>query len=194
MQKVVSYIPFNTSLASQPLHPAHYASRHPAYLQPAQLHNATAAIIAGSQSLHQKRATDVLAEFDTLLAECTGPVSLFIFHYSCCEALALLLVGTRKGIPPHKLFDRKGPNVDLRKTKSAVKRLHLPLSKRTLNLIFQMKGRGGSRSCRALRNGILHGLRRDRLFEVTSRHRKLIVEMRKFIESIRSKAQRGHHF
>jgi hypothetical protein len=63
-----SRVPFVPAVVSQqPIHAAHYAARHVAY-QPAQRHNATAAIIAASQSLHQKRATDALAEFDTLRA------------------------------------------------------------------------------------------------------------------------------
>jgi hypothetical protein len=190
-----SHVPFvPAAVSQQPIHAAHYAARHPAY-QPAQRHNATAAIIAGSQSLYQKRATDVLAEFDTLRAACIEPVSRFVFSYSCCEALALLLVGSREPVPvpPHKLFE-PGVNVVLRKTKSAVKRLHLRVSDRRLNLLFQAKARTGHRSCRMLRNGVLHGLRRDFILEVRHRHVALNREMGRFIEAIRSVAQRGHHF
>jgi len=186
-------VPFTPTVLSQPLHAAYVTTQHPAYL-PVQNRNVTLHL-ASTQSLHQKRASDVLTEFDALRASCTEPVWLFILHYACCDALARLLIGSREAIPPHKVFSGKGPKVDLRKVKSAQRRLRLRVSHRTLNLIFQTADRSrGHRSCRVLRNGLLHGLHAADRVEIVRRRKRLVTEMARFIEAVRFVAQRGHNF
>jgi hypothetical protein len=87
-----------------------------------------------SQSVHQRRATEILSVFDVELRNvATSPLANFILHYVCCEALGKLLIGSRDNIPPHIIFQRKtlgGIEIDLRKLSPTVDRLGIPISPR----------------------------------------------------------------
>ena len=167
------------------------AAHHPAY---GTTHYRNNALLESTPSAHQRRATEVLAEFDALSASSTELLWLFILHYVCCEALAKLLIGSRNGVPPHVALSEKGPKIDLRKLKSINARLRLRITDKGLNRIFQQRSIKGHKSCRNLRNGLLHELRHADRQDIAYRGRALMIDMSRFIEAVRSVSNRGHIF
>ena len=152
-----------------------------------------------SQSVHQRRATEILRAFDVEVRNVTtSPLATFLLHYVCCEALGKLLIGSGQNIPPHEIFQPKtrgGIEIDLRKLNPAIQRLGIPVSDVVLDTVFhsQMET-AGQRSCRVLRNAVLHELRGDHVAEVNRRIAELIKPMTDFIEGIRVRCGAGHVF
>jgi hypothetical protein len=152
-----------------------------------------------SQSAHQKRATEILGSFDIEVRNVTAsPLATFLLHYICCEALGKLLIASRDNTPPYMIFQRKalgGIEIDLRKLSPAVDRLGIPVSGAILNGIFlSTKDTAGQRSCRVLRNAVIHELRGDHVAEIKSRIFELIQPMADFIEAVRVRSGSGHIF
>jgi hypothetical protein len=152
-----------------------------------------------SQSVHQKRATEILGSFDIEVKNVTAsPLATFILHYVCCEALGKLLIGSRGNIPPYKIFQpksRSGIEIDLKKLNPAVDRLGIPVSDVMLGAIFLAdRETPGQRSCRVLRNAVLHELRGDHVAEVNFRITELIKPMTDFIQGVRVRSGAGHIF
>jgi hypothetical protein len=152
-----------------------------------------------SQSAHQKRATEILGSFDTEVKNIeTSPLATFIFHYICCEALGKLLIGSRDNIPPYMVFkpiSQRGIEIDLKKLNPAVARLGIPVSAVALGAIFLADQKtAGQRSCRVLRNAVLHELHGDHVAEVNSRITELIKPMSDFIQGVRLRSGAGHIF
>jgi hypothetical protein len=147
-------------------------------------------------SAHQSRATEILRAFDVEARNVgTSPLATFLLHYICCEALGKLLIGSREKIPPHKIFQRGGIEIDLRKLSPTIRRLGIPVSDVALGSVFhtQMET-AGQRSCRVLRNAVVHELRSDHVAEVNCRIAELITPMADFIEEVRVRSGFGHLF
>jgi hypothetical protein len=148
------------------------------------------------QSAHQRRATQILGVFDAEVRNVTtSPLATFLLHYICCEALGKLLIGSRDNIPPYKILQYRGTKIGLKKLKPAIHRLGSPVSDTVLETIFlRDRETAGERSCRALRNAILHELQSDHLAEVNRRITELTKDMKDFIEGIRVQSGAGHVF
>jgi hypothetical protein len=149
-----------------------------------------------SQSPHQKRATEILSVFDVEVKNvATIPLANFVIHYICCEALGKLLIGSGRNTPPHEIFQIGGIKIDLRSLTPAVHRLGIPVSDAILNGIFLADQQtAGERSCRVLRNAVLHELRGDHVAEVNFRITELIKPMEDFIQGVRVRSGAGHIF
>jgi hypothetical protein len=79
--------------------------------------------------------------------------------------------------------------------KPAVIRLRVPISDLAIDGIFQPGGmKAGKRSCRMLRNGIVHGFHSEHVAEVQHRHAPLIKGMTTFIDAVRSKSSEDGAF
>jgi hypothetical protein len=117
----------------------------------------------------------------------TSGLGNFLLHYICCEALGKLLIGSAKNILPHQIFQRSSTvNIDLRSLGPAARRLAIPISDGALHIVFQRDMEtAGQRSCRVLRNGVIHELRSDHVAEVNHRLPELTKHMAVFIEGVR---------
>jgi hypothetical protein len=149
-----------------------------------------------SQSVHQSRATEILNDFDIEVTKvAASSLASFVLHYVCCEALGKLLMGS-PNIPPYQIFQNGGQlKIDLKKLNPAVHRFGIPVSDAVLEAIFlSTMDTPGQRSCRVLRNAVLHGLRSDHLAEVNSRITELIKPMTEFIGEVRVRSGAGHIF
>jgi len=120
----------------------------------------------------------------------TSPLATFLLHYICCETLGKLLIGSRANKPPYIIFQRRadgGLEVDLRKLNPVIQRLGMPLSDDLLDTVFlSEKKTAGQRSCRVLRNAVVHELHGDYVDEVNRRIAELIEAMTKFILEVRA--------
>jgi hypothetical protein len=150
-------------------------------------------------SVHQRRVTEILNDFDVEVTKvAASSFASFVLHYVCCEALGKLLIGSRENIPPYQIFLSKfsgGIEIHLEKLKSAVQQFCIPVSEAVLKAIFlSTMDTAGQRSCRVLRNAVLHGLRSDHLAEVNRRIGELIKPMTEFIGEVRVRSGAGHIF
>jgi hypothetical protein len=154
------------------------------------------AAISQSQSAHQRRATEVLSEFDNEKDKAKGSnLATFLLLYTCCASLGCLLQASVEGIPPNQVFKNDGIKIDLRKLRPAIHRFQIPVSDQIIDEIFgSSRVTPGQRSCRVLRNGVVHGLQKEHVAEVNDRHAHLRTFMTDFIDAVRSKAQRGSIF
>jgi hypothetical protein len=152
-----------------------------------------------SQSPHQKRASEILSVFDIEAKNvATSPLATFLLHYICCEALGKLLIGSRENKPPYIIFQRKadgGLEVHLGKLKPAIQQLRISLSDEVLDTVFlSEKKTAGQRSCRVLRNAVVHELHGDYVDEVNRRIAELTEAMTKLIVEVRVRSGGGHIF
>jgi hypothetical protein len=117
-------------------------------------------------------------------------------HYVCCEALGKLLIGSAKNIMPHEIFRPYSKvTIDLRSLGPAVRRLAIPISDGELHSVFHGDMEpAGQRSCRVLRNGVIHALQSDHVAEVNHRLPELTKQMADFIEGVRVRSGAGHLF
>jgi hypothetical protein len=148
-----------------------------------------------SQSVHQRRATEILNDFDAEVTKvAASSLASFVLHYVCCEALGKLLMGS-PNIPPYQIFLKDRFKIDLKKLSPAVHRFGIPVSDAVLEAIFlSTMDTLGQRSCRVLRNAVLHGLRSDHLAEVNRRIAELTKPMSEFIGEVRVRSGAGHIF
>jgi hypothetical protein len=149
------------------------------------------------QSAHQRRATEILSVFDVeVRSVAASALASFLLHYVCCEALGKLLIGSAKNILPHEIFQRSSTvNIDLRSLGPAVRRLAIPISDGALHIVFQGDMEtAGQRSCRVLRNRVIHELQSDHVAEVNHRLPELTKHMADFIEGVRVRSGAGHLF
>jgi hypothetical protein len=85
--------------------------------------------------------------------------------------------------------------MDLRSLSPAVQRFGIPVSTEVLGAIFHVKMEtAGQRSCRVLRNAILHELRNEHVAEVNRRITELTGLMTEFIGQVRVRSGAGHIF
>jgi hypothetical protein len=83
----------------------------------------------------------------------------------------------------------------LGKLKPAIQRFGISLSDEVLDTVFlSEKKTAGRRSCRVLRNAVVHELHGDYVDEVNRRIAELIEAMTKFIVEVRVRSGAGHIF
>lgn len=129
----------------------------------------------------RKRVTafSVISDADKLIKENEYLVSNFLYKFISCEVACKQIIECIDGI------EQKETKLNVNVIKKCVKSYGIIFDDNMLYEIFSAEDSKGHRSCKKLRDNVVHGLKKSAIEEIKNRYDELFRAMNMFIKQLK---------
>lgn len=133
----------------------------------------------------QKRVKRKIGKIEKLLSNgaTRNTKNEFLEKFMICETACKAIISDYNKGKAKKIADRD-IKLDMRVIEAAIKYAGYSIKKETLGAIFGSSDKRNEKSCKKLRDGIVHSMSAEDIQEVVKRHTRLFSEMQIFLDCI----------
>lgn len=132
------------------------------------------------RKIYRKQTFSSISDAEKLVNETDSKIAKFLYQYISCEITCKKIISLVDHIPI------KDTRMDVRIINRCLRIYGLTFSNEIINSIFSSHDKLGQRSCKVLRNRLVHGLEKKVLTEINDRYDRLNENMDIYLYAIKN--------